>query len=162
MRFGTLLSAQELIPNTLKYKDSSVPNASGRSGNAAIEARALLGKDALTQLEVTTGSLEATAAAPGNIDKVKLKLVNTDYTNSWSGLSGGGYFTTTQDGLPHRAAIELTASVSGIDPRVDVVTVQETVKRRPDLSVEILPMSQALPNVTFNIEAVVRELNGDV
>lgn len=73
---ATLLSSLTLFsetrPNTIKYKNSGLPNATGRSGSASIEARALLGSDGVTTIELTTGSFE-NGGATGTIAKVQLK-----------------------------------------------------------------------------------------
>ena len=55
---ATSLVAQsnQTIPNSVKYRDTSLPNATGRSGGASIEARALLNRDLTTTIEITTGS----------------------------------------------------------------------------------------------------------
>ena len=55
-------AAVSIRPNLLKYRDSSVPHAVGRAGDAVVDAVALLGKDGMTDLAV---------AANGSIDKVQ-------------------------------------------------------------------------------------------
>src|SRR5690348_11830002 len=46
------------VPNSQKYHNTGMHPATGRSGSASIEARALFGKDGNTTVEVSTGSLE--------------------------------------------------------------------------------------------------------
>lgn len=149
------------IPNSTKYRDTGIPNATGRSGSAAIEARALLGKDGATELAVTTGSLDNTAAAAGSIDKVQLKAAG-DHTKNFNNLDGAT-FVQTIDGLFRHQQVQVQANVSGIDAhRSDVVTVDETVKLRPDLAVDRLSLApHAAVGVPMQINAVVRERNGD-
>ena len=60
--------------HSIKYRDTSIPNAKGASGNATIEPRALLGRDGATDLEVTTGSFES-----GPADTIE-RLVGDDAT----------------------------------------------------------------------------------
>src|SRR5438552_9857718 len=64
-----------LKPNSQKYQDNGLKNATGRSGVASLTGRALLGKDGNTFLELTTGDLDNPAAAPGKLSKVQLKLL---------------------------------------------------------------------------------------
>lgn len=139
--------------------------ATGRSGSASITARALLGKDNATDLEVTTGDLDTTAAPPGKIDKVQLKLTADQvYTRNFNNLSAGGKFELRMPGLARHEAFQVQTNVSGIDGRrTDVVTVTETVKLRPDLAASDIQMPpRARVNVPTNISAIVRETNGDV
>jgi hypothetical protein len=149
------------IPNTTKYRDTGIPNAKGRSGSAAIEARALLGKDGATELVVTTGSLESDTAAAGTIDKVQLKGAS-GATKNFTNLSGA-VVTETLDGLFRRQALQLQANVRGIDgSRTDVVAATAVVKLRPDLAVERLSSAPyAAAGVPMQINAIVRERNGD-
>lgn len=153
------------FPNSQKYQDAGLKPATGRSGSASITARALLGKDNSTDLEVTTGALDTTAAPPGNIDKVQLKLTADQvYTRNFNNLSAGGKFELRMPGMARHEAFQVQTNVSGIDGRrTDVVTVTETVKLRPDLAASDLQMpARARVNVPTNISAVVRETNGDV
>jgi hypothetical protein len=156
------IHAQEYIPNSVKYSDTSVPNGKGRSGSASIEARALAGKNGAVDLDVTTGSLEA-GTAPGQLEKVKVKQPNSDWSVSYTNLASGGAMTAAIGAFPRGTALSVTANVSGIDPnRVDVVTVSEVVKLRPDLSVALLALGRPIPGIPHAVEATVRELNGDV
>ena len=154
-----------LLPNSQKYKDAGLKPATGRSGSASITARALLGKDNSTDLEVTTGVLDTAAAPPGKIDKVQLKLTADQvYTQNFNNLSAGGKFELRMPGLARHEAFQVQTNVSGIDGRrTDVVTVTEVVKLRPDLAASDLQMPpRARVNVPTNISAIVRETNGDV
>ena len=128
------------IPNQVKYRDAGAKPATGRSGNATLEVRALLAKDNTTLLEVTTGALDATAVAPGNLAKLQVKALNPDdltealWTENYNHREGGGYASYTL-GLPGRGMpLQVQANITGIDERTDVVAVVETVKLRPDLS----------------------------
>lgn len=158
-----------LIPNAIKYRDRSLKNATGRAGSATITARALLGKDGMVDLEVTTGDLDTRGAPPGNLDKVQVKGLNpTDaaavWTRNYNRLAGGGYWTTRYAGLAAGSRLQVQANVSGIDPkRVGVVTLVETAKRRPDAAVtSLMAPATAIPGAPIAISATIRELNGDV
>jgi len=152
----------ELIPNSVKYSDTGVKNATGRSGAASVEARALLSQNGTTTIEVTTGALDSGAAAPGSIDRLQLKLGN-DVTN-YNNLGNGGTFTLERTGLARHTPLQIQTNVSGIDPtRTDVVTVDTVVARRPDLKVTEVDAPAAVRlDQPFTVTALVAELNGDV
>ena len=165
---GSAPSKPRLISNTKKYRDTGLAAASGRSGSASLTARALLGRDGQTFVELTTGALDSAAPAPGQITKAQLKPLNGNgeaaYTRNFGPLAGGGTFSTTVNDLRRGQQLQAQANVGGIDPnRADVVTVVETVKLRPDLSAAGLAApARALVNTAVNLTAVIRELNGDV
>lgn len=151
-------------PNSVKYRDAGAKPATGRSGSASLEVRALLGMDGGVTLEATTGSLEA-GTHPGNISKTQVKiLAGAGATNNYNNLNGGGYWTTTFQGLTHGDGIQVQANVRGIDPRrTDVVTVLAHVARRPDLTVSSLTGPAEAPASTpVTFVATIAELNGDV
>jgi hypothetical protein len=163
--FAATVSAERpRFNNSIKYRDS-VPAARGRSGSAAIEARALLDKNGMTILDVTTGSFDGVAAT-GNLDKVQVKIptagdtVTINHTN----LSGGGTFSSSIEDLGRHAPLHVQANVSGIDPnRTDVVSATETVKLRPDLAVTAVTVPpHALLDLPVRVTALVTERNGDV
>jgi hypothetical protein len=139
--------------NVVKYRDSSIPHATGRAGDATIDALALYGKDGMTDLTVTSN---------GSIDKVQLKTDDghaVNYTNL-----GGAAFTQQLVGLAAHAPLQVQANVSSVDAaRTDVVTAEEIVKYRPDLEVaDVRAPERAMPGMPFEVTATVRELNGDV
>jgi hypothetical protein len=155
---ASFLHAQNIpdhAPNATKYKDSSIPTGKGRAGSATIEARALLGKDGITTLDVTTG-------AGGSIDKVKAKIAATGTAFTFDG-SGTSTATNTIDKLARYEKLEVTANVSGIDgARTDIVTANEVVKRRPNLATwpDVAPVQ--FTDLPVEIGMVVEEMNGDV
>jgi hypothetical protein len=161
-------TALRRFPNAVKYRDAGHKPATGRSGSASLTLRALLGKNGSTDVEVTTGSLDDGTSAPGNLDKIQLKVFNLAgahiSTRNHNGLRNGGYANYTIGNGPRGADIQVQANVSAIDPnRVDVVTVRETVRLRPDVAVtEITAPSSPLVDVPAQIVAEIRELNGDV
>jgi hypothetical protein len=161
-------SKPQLISNTKKYRDTGLPSAKGRSGSATLTARALLGKDGQTNIEMTTGTLDDATPAPGQIVKAQLKPLNnkgeTTHVRNYTGLTGGGRFAVTTNDLRRAQQLQVQANVNGIDPnRTDVVTVVETVKLRPDLNAShIAAPTKAIVNTNVMFSVVVRELNGDV
>ncbi|MDT7540613.1 MAG: hypothetical protein QOE33_517 [Acidobacteriota bacterium] len=155
------------IPNTTKYRNRGLQPAKGRAGSATLTVRALLGKDGQTDVEMTTGSLDAPQLAPGNIKKAQLKPLDQNgeaiYARNYNGLTGGGYFKVTVNDLHHFQQVQAQTNIDGIDARrTNVVTVVETVKKRPDLALSSLKPATGLVGTPVVISALVRELNGDV
>lgn len=153
--------------HTGKYRDSSAPHATGRSGSATLEARALLGADGVTRLLVTTGSLDDLNFAPGELTKVQLKAYAPDGTHLWTQNhqrpSSDGVHEFLLQGLPAGTRIDVQANVRGIDRnRTDVVEVSETVKLGAALGVTIDPPAQVVRGVPTVITGTVRETNGQV
>jgi hypothetical protein len=153
---STAFAQSPFIPNDIKYKDSGIKPATGRSGSATIEAYALLGKDG-------TAAIEVSAPAPGVIEKVQVKRVAYDQTTNFNGI-GSNTFSAAMTGLAPGETVRIQANVSGIDgARMDVVTAETVVARRPDLSVETITAApHAVAGGPIRIAALVRELNGDV
>jgi hypothetical protein len=162
------LSKPQLISNTKKYRDTGLPSAKGRSGSATLTARALLGKDGQTNIEMTTGTLDNATPAPGQIVKAQLKPINnngsTMYVRNYQGLTGGGRFALATNDLRRAQQLQVQANVTGVDQgRTDVVTVVETVKLRPDLyASNMVAPAKAIVNTSVSFPVVVRELNGDI
>jgi hypothetical protein len=156
----TLLASPRLIPNSTKYRDSGIPYAKGRSGSAAVAARALLNRDGSSDLEVTTGDFDGTAPN-GEISKVQLKLATG--TRNYDGNSST-FARHIPEYLGRHSKVQVQTNVRGVDGnRTGVVTVQETVKLRPDAALGgIDAPAEALVNVPLLINAVVEERNGDI
>lgn len=153
------------IPNSVKYADTGVKNATGRAGSASIEARALLNRDHTTTVEVTTGSFDG-GVAPGTIARVQVQVPAGDGTiaKNFNDLDGGGTFRGDVSGAIGGDRIAVQANVRGIDPaRTDVVEAEATVAMRPDLAVTgvVTPPNAILGNVG-RIRGIIRELNGQV
>jgi len=164
------VTAQTLLkpfPLDAKYRDNGAKPTAGRSGSAAIEARALLGADGATDLEVTTGHFEG-GAAVGALAKVQVKILANDgrvlsTDNYRKTLTGAGFASFTYDGLHRGQPTQVQASVSGIDgTRTDIVTVSPDVKLRPDLVASVNAQSVATVNSMVVVGAVMTEHNGDV
>ena len=158
----------QIQPNSVKYRDAGAKPATGRSGSAAIQARALRGRSETT-VEVTTGQFDSTAVPVGKLDKVQLKVFNgngdvlvTD--NYRKGALSGATGSFTYDWPARGQKMQVQANVSGIDPtRTDVVTVATNVALRPDLTVsDITAVNQAYLGASVDISALVREKNGDL
>jgi hypothetical protein len=163
-RFASIKHSVSTNPNSQKYSNTGAQPATGRSGSASLELRALLNKDGSTDVEVTTGSLEA-GTKPGNIDKTQVKLLLGDTpAKNYNNLKGGGYWTVRYPGLQRGNGIQVQANVSGIDPkRTDVVTVRTEIRRRPDIAVTAVSgPSNGAPHTPIMFTATVQELHGDV
>lgn len=157
------------VSNQVKYRNAGAQPATGRSGNATLEVRALRSKDNSTLLEVTTGALDETAVPPGNLAKLQVKSLNPDdltealWTQNYNHREGGGYASYVLETPGRGMPIQVQANITGIDARTDVVTVIETVKFRPDLAPSnLVAPTRARVNTAVAISATVRELNGDV
>ena len=157
-----------VYPNAIRYSDAGHKPATGRSGSARLTVRALHSVDGTTELEITTGTLDSPMPAPGNLDKIQVRVFDEEnqlsYVRNFNGLRSGGYLSYKDLYLPHKWRVQVQANVSGIDPRrIDVVTVTETVRLRPDLAALELHAPAKVPvNAVFNVNAVVAEKNGEV
>lgn len=153
-------------PNAQKYSDAGARPVTGRSGSAALEARALLASDGSALVEVSTGSLDG-GTSRGQLRKMQMKVLSPAgrpaSTQNFNGLNGG-YWSSTVSGVGENTLIELQGNVGGLDGnRTDVVTVTVPVKRRPDIAVDgVLAPARALAGSPLNIVASVSERNGDV
>lgn len=154
------------VPNAVAYREQGTRPATGRSGTATLEVRALLDRAGTTLLEVTTGTLDLPASAPGTMSHVQVKLFTADgrlvSTKNW--FPDVAYWTLEIPGLTRGMVVQVQANVRGIDGnRTDVVTVSTTVLRRPDLRASQLQLPDtAVAGVPVVISATVAELNGDV
>ena len=164
------VTAQTLLkpfPLSAKYRDNGAKPVAGRSGSAAIEARALLGADGTTDLEVTTGHFEG-GAPVGSLAKVQVKVLASDgrvltTDNYRKTLTGAGFASFSYDGLHRGQLTQVQASVAGIDgTRTDIVTVSPDVKLRPDLVASVSAQSVASVNSMVVVGAVMTEHNGEV
>ena len=155
------------IPNAKHYRESGVGNATGRGGSAHMTARALLGKDGDTTLEVTTGTLDSGAIPPGGFAKVQFKPLDPDgdamLAQNFTQLSTPtGYYSFSWPSLYRHQQAQIQGNITGIDDRTDVVTVVDTVKLRPDLAIQKLFLPDSpIVNTPVTITANVVELNGD-
>jgi len=169
---GALPAISQSIPgyaiaNAKHYRESGVGNATGRSGSAHVTARALLGQDGNTSLELTTGAFDSTATPPGSFARLQFKPLDPNgnplFVQNFSGLATAtGYYGFSTPSLNRHQQAQLQANITGIDHRTDVVTLVETVKLRPDLAVQKLQHpDSALVGTPVTIAANIVELNGD-
>jgi hypothetical protein len=155
------------IPNTKHYRESGVGNATGRSGSAHLTARALLGQDGNTTIEVSTGTLDSNATPPGSFKKVQFKPLdpngNAMFAQNFTQLSTDtGYYSFDWPSLYRHQQAQIQGNITGIDSRTDVVTVVDTVKLRPDLAVQNLTLpDSAIISTPVVITANIVEQNGD-
>ena len=155
---STLAERPELISNNVKYSDTGIKSASGRDAGISVEARALLGRDGATDLEVT---------ATGALSRVQVKAgleLEDPLTRNYA--ASGAFTSIRLDGLAlhSREQIQVQASATSFDgTRAGVVTLTETVKRRPDLRVSNLSVPpNAIAGNPTNFYLVVSEWNGDI
>ena len=152
---GCLLTTSAIAstptPNSVKYKDSSLPNGRGQAGRATVEARALLGADRMTDLELTT-------QPSGTIEKLQIKF--GDRTVNYNALSSATHVQRIE-GLARHEKLQLHVNVK--DGETTVVQVEETVKLRPSLQVtDFAGPASAVAGTPVTFTAVIREMNGDV
>ncbi|MCU1230117.1 MAG: hypothetical protein JWO97_3001 [Acidobacteria bacterium] len=166
---GSLLAATsfaqpQTFPNSVKYKDSGIRNATGRSGSAAIEARALVNKNGSGDLEVTTGTFDDSSAATG-VSKLQLKLAtaHTPDTRNYNDVDGANV-SIHLDELYRHETFDLQASVRGVDgSRTDVVDAIATAVLRPDLTItNVSAAPHGVVGYPMTVHATIREQNGDV
>lgn len=151
--------------NSQRYSDRNPSAATGRSGTATLSVRALLGKDGMTDVEVSSGRVDGGTA--GSISKLQFKafdsLEDVAWTLNYTGLTGATHayrFDKMLRGQP----LQTQGNIRGIDgKRTDVVTTSGNVKLRPDLAaLQLQAPAQERVGLPVNIVAVVSERNGDV
>lgn len=156
--------------NSIKYRDKGLQHARGRAGIAAtaatLEARALLGRDGSTILDISTGAIDAPDASR-LLSKVQLKQYAPDgtqqTTTNYKDINSPVYQLTLA-GRARGSKLQVQGSIVSLDgKRADVVTLTETVKLRPDVSVDHITVpAQSFITVPVNISALISENNGDV
>jgi hypothetical protein len=156
-----------LVSNGVKYRDSGAPHATGRSGSATLEGVAVFDAHGVIRLVITTGDLDSSAPAPGEIVKAQIKVYGADggllSVQNYNHLTGGGVQTFLLTGFAPDVSIRVQANVRGIDGhRTDVVTLTTGVAHAARLQVTLhLPASVALGQPVV-INGVVSEVGGDV
>ncbi|HEY2093555.1 MAG TPA: hypothetical protein VGJ81_16900 [Thermoanaerobaculia bacterium] len=143
----------QTYPATFKYNDSGVKNATGRSGDASIETRTLLGRDGVATLELT---------ANGAVEKVQAKMPDQSVVN-FNDTDGSGSFTAALGTLAWHAPVAIEAHVaSATGDRTEVVDASDVVKRRPDLRVNsVIAPVHALVGFPTIVRVSLSELNGE-
>ncbi|HEY2324915.1 MAG TPA: hypothetical protein VGJ82_18800 [Thermoanaerobaculia bacterium] len=128
-------------------------NATGRSGDASIEARTLLGRDGIATLEVT---------ANGAVEKVQAKTPGAPATN-FNDTGDTASYTATLGNLSWHTPVAIEAHVaSATGDRTEVVDANDFVRLRPDVRVNSV---NAPPHALAGFPTVIRvslsELNGE-
>ncbi|HYC89176.1 MAG TPA: hypothetical protein VEO54_08190 [Thermoanaerobaculia bacterium] len=158
--------AQEYIPNRIKYSDTGLKPATGRAGDIDVAARALLGADGVTDVEVTTGTFDG-GAPTGTLQRVQVKIGLDQEDPITRTFDVSGTFASVRlDGvaLAPRETIRIQVSAQSTDAmRTGVVTLSETVKRRPDLRAQRVDSPpNGVEGHPVNVYLSVYESNGDV
>jgi hypothetical protein len=151
-----------LVPNSVKYSDTGIPKATGRSGNAAVEAQALQFPGGLTSVMLTTGSIDDPySTGSGTIATVQFK--HGDAVENLRNDSPTSWYRMNRTDLVRHEPLQYQLHVRGIDNREDIVTVDDVVKLAPDVMIESLDAPATAPaGVPVNISATLHERNGDI
>ena len=133
---ATALSAEtRTYPNSIKYKDTGVANATAVTAVASIEARALLNRDDTTDVEVTTGSFEGDTPS-GYVTKVKVGIPTADGVEPVNfNHPESPDFSGNISGVITGDVVSIDAQVRGLDNGTDHAVANATVAKRPDLGV---------------------------
>lgn len=161
---ATALSAQtRTYPNSIKYKDTGVANATAVTAVASIEARALLNRDDTTDVEVTTGSFEGDSPS-GYVTKVKVGIpaaggvqaVNFNHPESAN-------FSGNISGVISGDVISIDAQVRGLDNGTDHAVANAAVAKRPDLGVAFVSVPTfAIKGRVGRVRTAITESNGQL
>ena len=148
-----------------KYSDRSAKPAHGRAGTAQLSARALLDRDGRARIELSTGDFDG-GSATGTLEKVQVKVFAGDKLAATDNYSPLGSATASIDyaSLARGQRVALQANVKGSGRgRTEVVSLDTTVMRRPDVAaVELAVPDQVPSRSTRPVTAVIEERNGDV
>ena len=166
-RAPQLLSAGgRLISNSVKYRDTSKPNATGRSGSARMEGSAVRGANGITTLTLVAGGVNDTRLGRGEIAKAQIKVFGADGSQLFvlnQKFSGAGQQVVLLNDVPAGATIQVQANVRGVDRnRTDVVTLTLAVGLAPALAVDADVPDQGQVGQPVIITGTVSETNGDV
>lgn len=164
--FTTAPSGAQLIRNTVRYSDTEQKPATGRAGSAAIRARALIGRDMRTELEVAARPADSLSTAQASLQKVRVNAIDHDgaqvFETNYTGLAGPS-FTRSFDNLSWGMTLRVKANVTGVDPnRTDLVDATVPVLLRPDLSVYLYTTPRVRVGTAVPFTAYVLEGNGQV
>jgi hypothetical protein len=157
-------------PNSVKYRDTGIKPAGGRSGSATITAQALTQLSGNTLLYVRSyaaGDDITTASPRGNLAQVQVKILKANSAKQQTDVykkDFGPSKVFAYGGLTFGRPFQVQANVNAIDrKRNDVVTVTDTVRLAPDLTVGPIGAPSSVPiNAAIHVNAYVSEINGDV
>ena len=156
----------ELVSNRVRYRDTGFRPATGRSGGAELQARALISRDGTAALDVATGDFEGWWST-GTLRNVKVSLLDEEGGRLWSRAYQSPDASMASYPLPgaapgSRVQVQGTVKLSW-SFRTGLVVLSETVRRRPDLEVMSLTLpSEARLRAPTLIHAVVGERNGEM
>jgi hypothetical protein len=154
--------------NSVKYSDKGHKAATQKGTYFQISAIALLDKQGVTHLAVTTGTFEDPASNIGVISKVQVRAVGPDgktiLNRNETGLTGGPRFNKDYTGLARNTKVDLTVTVRDAGgAKVDQFAVSTLVKLLPDLAVSSIDVpDEAMINTPVNIATTITERNGDL
>lgn len=149
-----------------RYRDSSRPSATGRSGTATLTALSVRDQGGAVMLTLTSGGLADPGSGRGEIAKAQVKVFAADgtllATINYHRI-GRGTATLRITDVPPGGTLQVQANIRGIDGRrTDVVTVTDVVREAPDLDVELAAPGEAFVGVPTIVSAVISEENGDL
>ena len=152
-------------PNSRKYRDAGFRPATGSAGSATISVRSMLGRSGKTEVEVTTGTFDA--SAPGTLSSVQVKGYDPRGVQLFTSTNNGLTVSTASfpySNLTRGGQVQVKANVRDVTgSRTDVVTVTDVVHMRPDLAaLRIDGPASALMGVPVNFTASIMERNGDL
>ena len=152
-------------PNSRKYRDAGFHPATASVGSATISVRSLLGRSGTTDVEVTTGTFEASSSS--TLSSVQVKGYDPRGVQLFTSTNNGLSVSTASfpfSNLTRGSQVQVRANVRDVtQTRTDVVAVTDVVHLRPDLTaLRIDGPVNALIGAPVNFTASIMERNGDV
>ncbi|HEX6041351.1 hypothetical protein [Longimicrobium sp.] len=155
-------SGPALVSNAVRYRDAGGRPATGRSGNAVVDALAVLDPAGNTTL-LLSARHATDPSITGSIDRVQVKASSPDGKYRFTRVLPVVAGEVRLQGMARGDEIQLQTNVQGVDAsRTDVVTVTGRVRRLPDLRVDLSTPAQVEAGTPVNVLAVVSEHNGDL
>ena len=152
------------VSNSQKYRDVA-PYTHAKTGDAQIEARALLRASGSTKVEISTGQLDDPATAKDIIEKVQLRITTAKgvKTRNYNNTDAVGTFSVSVSGLVRGDSVELQVNVRDAETnKLDVVQLTTLVRRSPDLAVtRIDAPAEVAAGQPVSVIATITEVNGD-
>lgn len=166
---GASAQHQPLVPNSQRYRERNPSAIRGRSGSAAITARALASlRTGKVSFEATTGLLDTTWPAPiGSFTALQLKGFKANGTVASTDVlsvpPNAGTLSYDVVPLALGQTYQVQANVRGANgARTDVVTARGTVRPRPDLTIAFEGPTRVPGDTAVPLTAVVSNLGTDV
>lgn len=161
--FAADLTRLERFPNERKYSDKA-PYEQAASTSASVQARALLGADGSTYIEVTTGQLDVPNTSSGILERVTIKYPNgKKISTRIYDLGDRSSFYVRRTGLTRGMTVQIQAQVRPTGGNgMEVFNLTTTVRLRPDVEVSSIDVPpQVEEDTPVSIVAVLNERNGD-